>query len=307
MYLFFDTETTGANKAQDRTVQIAWLLCNERGGVEKERNYVIKPSGFSISPKVTKIHGISQTSANQHCYPLKEVLKEFIEDLDSSRLIVGHNIDFDIAIIRNDLSAIGLPDAFGTKRRICTMRASTEWCRILNYNGNKGYKWPKLEELFYRLFGHYFDGAHDALVDTQITKKCFFELMNLGVISADLVEELIPDHRNSIPNGGEDYRVYLKTMTGTTLIKTCLRCRAEFRISREGISTDDGYFCGHCSKGGHRTSSQKTKEPFTDGLGKASKLTRECNICKAIFLISREGLEVGNVSKCGSCIEKSID
>ncbi len=188
MYLFFDTETTGANKARDRTVQLAWILANESGREINKRCFIIKPSGFRIPSAASEIHGISTEQAYSEGEDLEYVLSEFLEALDEAHVIVAHNIDFDIAILRNDLSELGLNDPFSEKDRICTMRASTAWCRIPHSNGRSGFKWPKLEELHYRLFGEYIDGAHDALVDVEATKRCFFELIVIGVIEGTRLE-----------------------------------------------------------------------------------------------------------------------
>jgi len=39
-----------------------------------------------------------------------------------------------------------------------------------------------LQELYMKLFGTSFEGAHSADADIQATMKCFFELLKLGVI-----------------------------------------------------------------------------------------------------------------------------
>jgi DNA polymerase-3 subunit epsilon len=189
MYLFFDTETTGANKAKDRTVQLAWLLVNEAGGEIEKKCFIIKPSGFRIPSAAAAIHGISTEQAYAEGEELEYVLTEFLEALNEAQVIVAHNIDFDVAILRNDLAELGIEDPFSDKDRICTMRSSTAWCRISHFNGRSGFKWPKLEELHYRLFGEYIDGAHDALVDVEATKRCFFELIDIGVIEGISLEE----------------------------------------------------------------------------------------------------------------------
>jgi len=48
--------------------------------------------------------------------------------------------------------------------------------------GYYGYKWPKLSELHYHLFGEDFEGAHNSKNDVAATSKCFFELKKRGVI-----------------------------------------------------------------------------------------------------------------------------
>ena len=65
------------------------------------------------------------------------------------------------------------------KPQLCTMQASTDYCKI---PGPYGYKWPKLSELHMKLFGEYFEEAHDAAADINATVKCFWELKRRGVM-----------------------------------------------------------------------------------------------------------------------------
>ena len=37
-------------------------------------------------------------------------------------------------------------------------------------------------ELYTKLFGNGFDGAHDAMADIVATKECFFELLRRGIV-----------------------------------------------------------------------------------------------------------------------------
>ena len=62
------------------------------------------------------------------------------------------------------------------------MQASTDYCAIPSNSPYGGYKWPKLEELYRKLFGCMFDNAHDALADVEATKKCYFELLDRGLL-----------------------------------------------------------------------------------------------------------------------------
>ena len=62
------------------------------------------------------------------------------------------------------------------------MMKSTSYCKLPGKNG-KGFKWPKLEELYQVLFGKQMENAHDALADVMACKECFFELIKLGIIT----------------------------------------------------------------------------------------------------------------------------
>ncbi len=59
------------------------------------------------------------------------------------------------------------------------MQAGSDFCHI---PGKYGYKWPKLQELYIKLFGHDFDGAHNAMSDIEATQECFWELRRRSLI-----------------------------------------------------------------------------------------------------------------------------
>ena len=112
-------------------------------------------------------------------HDLATVVDEFMADFDQAIFIVGHNIDFDKKILGAELIRLHRPDVMNSKRTYCTMQAGTNFCRI---PGNYGYKWPKLQELYIKLFGHDFDGAHNAMSDIEATQECFWELRRRRLI-----------------------------------------------------------------------------------------------------------------------------
>lgn len=187
MYIFYDTETTGVNKSSDRVVQLAWLLATASGKELRRQNFLIKPSGYEIPTTAEKIHGISTAVASRFGVPLRQALLEFSSDVDRCQVIVAHNLSFDLAMLRPEFDRENIIWRLDEKLMVCTMRASTNWCRLSKLDGRSGYKWPKLDELHYRLFGRYFENAHDALNDVLATKDCFFELNRRKILVDPLV------------------------------------------------------------------------------------------------------------------------
>ncbi len=188
-YIFFDTETTGVPRnykapMQDtanwpRLVQLAWLLVDEKGTELKRKSVIIRPDGFSIPEETVRVHGITTERAQKEGLPLRNVLDEFMQDLELAEEVVGHNIDFDIHIVGAELCRLGLStQTISKKPTTCTMKSFTDFCAIPSNNGYGGYKWPTLEELYYKVFGCKMSNAHDALADILATKECFFELKN---------------------------------------------------------------------------------------------------------------------------------
>lgn len=203
VYLFFDTETTGVNKSSDRVIQLAWILATESGKELRRQNLLIKPSGFEIPTAAEKIHGISTAVASRFGVPLRHALLEFANDVENCQVLVAHNLSFDLGMLRPEFGREEIRWRLDEKSMICTMRISTNWCRLSKLDGRPGYKWPKLEELHYRLFGRYFENAHDALNDVVATKDCFFELNRRKILVDPLADAREQGGQRSLKNSSE--------------------------------------------------------------------------------------------------------
>ena len=187
MYLFFDTETTGLPRNYKapvsdlnnwpRLVQLAYMLYDDNGNKILEGDHIIKPDGFIIPIEASRIHGISTERANLEGKSILTVLQEFQSLIDEAEYLVAHNMSFDEKIIGAEFLRNRMQDSIASKRKICTMQSTTNFCAIA---GPYGYKWPKLSELHYKLFRVGFEEAHNAAVDINATAKCFWELKRLG-------------------------------------------------------------------------------------------------------------------------------
>ena len=185
-YLFFDTETTGLPNNWNapvsdlgnwpRLVQIAWILCDKNGNYLEERSYTIKPDGFTIPADASIIHGITTECAEIKGVPLQAVLVEFQKFVTQADFLIAHNMSFDEKIIGAEFLRKNMPNSFVSKKTICTKEISTNFCAIPSSNGFNDYKWPKLSELYYKLFGKTFNETHDALSDVRATAECFWEM-----------------------------------------------------------------------------------------------------------------------------------
>lgn len=188
-YLFFDTETTGIPlnykapssdiKNWPRLVQLGWILMTENGKKVSKGNYIIKPDGFTIPAEAAKIHKITTKMALELGYNLSYVIDKFLQDFNKAKYIVGHNIDFDKKIVGAELIRLSRPDIMDSKQAFCTMKSSIDFCKIPGYYG---YKYPKLQELYHKLFGNDFEEAHNAASDIEATQQCFWELRRRKLI-----------------------------------------------------------------------------------------------------------------------------
>ena len=189
MYLFFDTETTGLPKdwkapitdsnAWPRLVQVAWIVFNEKRERIRKENYIIKPENFLIPEEASKIHGISTEKAIMCGKDLLFVLNALNREIDNSDMLVAHNINFDSKIVGAEMIRRNLTTNLFAKRLVCTMESSTNFCQL---HGDYGYKWPKLSELYIKLFGENFQDAHNASSDIEAAAKCFWKLKELNII-----------------------------------------------------------------------------------------------------------------------------
>ena len=194
--LIFDTETTNlipknAKLPDDyekypHIVQIAWLVQDERALKLFEGNYIIRPVGYTIPQESTDIHRITTQGAIKTGVSLKYVLRHLISDVQNCDLMVGHNIGFDIDIIKANLLKLEVPTdkinkIIDDKPKLCTMKETTNYCNLPSPYGPYP-KYPKLEELHKKLFKEEMAGCHDASVDVQFTAKCFYELIKLNII-----------------------------------------------------------------------------------------------------------------------------
>ena len=218
MFLIFDTETTGLPQRWDaplddfdnwpRLIQLAWQIHDDLGNLTEAKSFLIKPDGFIIPRGSEKVHGISTERATKERHPIKFVLDEFIKALAKSQTIIGHNIEFDNSIVGSEILRRGELNPLPDINAVDTKIVSTNYCALPGGRGGN-YKWPTLNELYFKLFNESFDAAHNASADVQATARCFFELIRLRLINAvelninpALVEEFITNNPDVIKDVG---------------------------------------------------------------------------------------------------------
>ena len=189
-YLIFDTETTGLPKDYKapisdlnnwpRLVQIAWLQCDNSGNVLASSDYIVKPQGFTIPKESENIHGISTEKAMTEGIALKKVLNQFSMAINASNFLIAHNMSFDEKIVGAEFLRENIQNKLSVISKICTKELSIDYCKLPGNYGN--YKWPSLSELYYKLFNHNFEEAHNAKVDVHACAKCFFKLKSDGIL-----------------------------------------------------------------------------------------------------------------------------
>ena len=190
-YIFYDTETNEILNMRDEIIKI--------------------PEDEEIDTICVSIHGISKKISEKKGSYIENILLNFMEDFKKADLIVAHNIDFDNAMVLDELKRrekvneqestdpllsvvknLFVRDAiecFAKFKFYCTMRETIEFCSIYaTYKSGKKYKkFPKLIELHDKLFGDTNTlTLHNSLNDVYICFKCYFKLQ--GVDVSDKIE-----------------------------------------------------------------------------------------------------------------------
>ena len=194
--LFIDTETTGLplNDKLPYTkidnwpflVQVALIIEDDNFGILAKRSFILKPKNYIIPASSTKIHGISNKRAIDEGENRDKVISFLDKVLYCSDVIVGHNVTFDINVIKAEIIRVkGLDNSLFTKKEhkiFDTMKMGINICKLSNLqiftHQNSPYKYPKLDELYYKLFNQHFSNQHDAMSDIQATYDCYYKLIN---------------------------------------------------------------------------------------------------------------------------------
>ena len=168
MYVAWDTETTGLPGTRVsptvknlhkydscRIVSLAAVKYSSRGRELASFHRIIKPVGYTVG--ATHVHGITHEHALEHGTPFTEVFREFIDFVGSVDTLVAHNSRFDENVLISEVLRIGQVPDFAKFNFVCTN----------NLHKEHEFSPIKLIDLYTKIFGHGFDGAHDALNDAR--------------------------------------------------------------------------------------------------------------------------------------------
>lgn len=185
----FDTETTGfverdgPLEVQPHIVQFSGILLEVDEDslqlTETDRiDQYIKPP-ISIPFSASQVHGIYDKDV-QDKPEIREKMDTFLTYLNGADVVIGHNIEYDESVICYELERLGRKGDYNPRNVICTMKETVNFCAIPGRG--VGYKFPKLNELYKKLFGEFFEGAHSAIYDVEATVRVLQELLHKEVI-----------------------------------------------------------------------------------------------------------------------------
>ena len=161
----------------------------------KKDAFIVKPDGYEIPKYAEDIHGISTELANKEGINIKDALNIIENLIDEAGIIVGHNISFDINVVDSEFYRYRKKLYLDNMPYKCTMSESVSYCALPNS------KYPKLQELYIKLFGKQFKDAHNAMADIQATFECFWELVKLGEINLNVKPQSISKDIADIVSG----------------------------------------------------------------------------------------------------------
>lgn len=199
--LIFDTETTGLPKTKildsgnlhlwPHIVQFSYIIIDTiLNKIIKVNDFIVKiPTDVTIPEETIKIHGITN-EMTKNGISIEIIMDDFFGDLLNVDLIVAHNLSFDLNMIKCELLRLTkgnintdkynnyFNDIINFKKMYCTMQESIDLCNIeAKYkNGNKYIKFPKLSELYEKLFKTTPTKLHNSLNDVAVCARCFMKL-----------------------------------------------------------------------------------------------------------------------------------
>lgn len=197
--LFFDTETTGIKSYRNpgfvpELVQIGAILYDvESQRVLAEINLIVANPSSTVPLEASQVHGISTEMMHKYGQQLSLVDSLFAKLVTDADLLVAHNINFDLDIVKDNLNYSHkiitdklTAGGFGT---FCTMASSSLILKLpltpaqSRFFATKPaserpeFKDPKLMEAYTYFFNREFDGAHDAMADVRACKDVYFAIV----------------------------------------------------------------------------------------------------------------------------------
>lgn len=152
-YAVIDTEGSGLfdftkpadAPGQPRLASLAIIGLNELFEETIQREFLIKPEGWEMTPEATAVNGLTTPFLKEYGSPVRECLDYYSHLILEGYIIASYNAQFDCKTMRGELRRAGMPDLFEQTPNVCLMRASTDVCKVPRKTG-KGWKFPKLSE-----------------------------------------------------------------------------------------------------------------------------------------------------------------
>lgn len=205
--LVFDTETTGLPPKNSiintdtidnwpYIVQFSYIVFNDvTNRIEKIFDSIVKlPEDVIMSMENISIHGITNEMMSDKGVSLTSFLDEFIIDMENVDRVVGHNLEFDLNMLKVEIMRKMKYELYyfeaenyyeylnvisSSNKYICTMKETIDLCGIERTNKKGKYnKFPKLSELHYKLYNVIPNNLHNSLNDVFVCLRCYCQIHN---------------------------------------------------------------------------------------------------------------------------------
>lgn len=175
--MIFDTETTG----QPHVVDLAADLWDTDTGEKLVSLDFLINNDIPIPEEMTAIHGITTEMCEADGISPLDAHRRFTELMCQADLVGGHNISFDIRMMRIHAARVTGEKWENMLPTFCTMRKSTNICKILGPKARyaEDWKWPTLTEAIKHFFDEDMPDAHRARPDCDAASRVYFALKNL--------------------------------------------------------------------------------------------------------------------------------
>ena len=179
-YIAIDTETTGLPKTRARPTKEnlwGWEKCRplsmaivefrEDHKMLADYHNLVYPDTFEVD--ATEIHGITEEDAKTKGVSFETVYNYFVEVTKTYTRVVGHNIQFDLDVLKSEAIRRDLDvTVFDRIEPVCTLKMTKKiYLRSI-----------KLGVLYEMLYGEPLEGAHNALADAVAAGMVYAKLSN---------------------------------------------------------------------------------------------------------------------------------
>ena len=158
MYAIIDTETSGGKYNEEKIIEIAIIIYDGKNIIDTFTT-LIKPN-VKVDYFVQKLTGIKNSDLVD-----KKTFKDYAElisNLVSNKIIVGHNVEYDYRILKNELETCNIKFSSET---ICTIKMSKE-----KYNDLKYYNLNYLRNYFNIKLKNHHRAYDDAFATLELFK-----------------------------------------------------------------------------------------------------------------------------------------
>lgn len=205
--LVFDTETTGLPETKiinpdtlnlwPHIVQFSYVVYDTSlNDIVISQDHIVELRDIIIPEESIKFHGITNKISKRKGENLGLIFSGFFDKLVNADVLVGHNVTFDINMIKIELLRLIYSANVSEREKLihkynlhlltnfknicctCSSKESIQLCNIyaINKNGVPYKKFPKLFELHEKLFESVPNNLHNSLIDILVTLRCFMKL-----------------------------------------------------------------------------------------------------------------------------------